>query len=175
MVTTVCKLWSSQISSPLFTSTSNLHLIKFSQIRFVLICVDLWTVGNVAIHLRQGYGGQDVKVLPVPVFNTNEAWVRVMGWSGEWWTRNQQRGTKNSLLELWLNLFREARESGRFSVAALDGVSCRVKWRSTIGLMERDWPYGHAIWSFAICIVRRSFLAAMQNLQTPNQEPISRC
>lgn len=29
------------------------------------ICVDLWTIGNVAIHLRQGYGGQDVKVLPV--------------------------------------------------------------------------------------------------------------
>jgi hypothetical protein len=26
---------------------------------------------NVAIHLRQGYGGQDVKMLPVPVFNTN--------------------------------------------------------------------------------------------------------
>jgi hypothetical protein len=24
---------------------------------------------NVAIHLRQGYGGQDVKVLPVPIFN----------------------------------------------------------------------------------------------------------
>ena len=31
-------------------------------------------VGNVAIHLRQGYGGQDVKMLPVAVFNTNEAW-----------------------------------------------------------------------------------------------------
>ena len=46
--------------------------------------IDLWTMENVAIHLRQGYGGQDVKVLPVPVFNTNEAWVRVMGWSGEW-------------------------------------------------------------------------------------------
>ena len=36
--------------------------------------VDLWTMGNVAIHLRQGYGGQDVKVLPVPVSNTNEEW-----------------------------------------------------------------------------------------------------
>ena len=31
--------------------------------------VDLWTMGNVAIHLRQGYGGQDVKVLPVSIFN----------------------------------------------------------------------------------------------------------
>ena len=26
---------------------------------------------NVAIHLRQGYSGQDVKMLPVAVFNTN--------------------------------------------------------------------------------------------------------
>ena len=33
--------------------------------------VDLWTMGNVAIHLRQGYGGQDVKMLPVPVFRVN--------------------------------------------------------------------------------------------------------
>jgi hypothetical protein len=32
---------------------------------------DLWTMGNVAIHLRQGYGGQDEKVLPVSVFNAN--------------------------------------------------------------------------------------------------------
>ncbi len=29
------------------------------------ICVDLWTMENVAIHLRQGYGGQDVKMLPI--------------------------------------------------------------------------------------------------------------
>jgi hypothetical protein len=35
--------------------------------------VDLWTMGNVAIHLRQGYGGQDVKVLPMPISNTNES------------------------------------------------------------------------------------------------------
>ena len=43
--------------------------------------VDLWMMENVAIHLRHppsrgallrtgGYGGQDVKVLPLPVFNT---------------------------------------------------------------------------------------------------------
>jgi hypothetical protein len=31
--------------------------------------VDLWMMRNVAIHLRQGYGGQDVKVLPMPIFN----------------------------------------------------------------------------------------------------------
>jgi hypothetical protein len=37
----------------------------------VEICVDLWTIENVAIHLRQGYGGQDVKMLPVSVFNAN--------------------------------------------------------------------------------------------------------
>ena len=46
--------------------------------------VDLWTIGTVAIRLRHppsrgallrtgGYGGQDVKVLLVPVFNTNES------------------------------------------------------------------------------------------------------
>jgi hypothetical protein len=35
----------------------------------VEMSVDLWMIGNVAIHLRQGYGGQDVKVLPVPIFN----------------------------------------------------------------------------------------------------------
>jgi hypothetical protein len=46
--------------------------------------VDLWTMGSVAIHLRHPpsrgallrtgvHGGQDVKVLPVPVFNTNES------------------------------------------------------------------------------------------------------
>ena len=35
----------------------------------VKMSVDLWTMGSVAIHLRQGYGGQDVKVLPVPIFN----------------------------------------------------------------------------------------------------------
>jgi hypothetical protein len=56
--------------------------------------VDLWTMENVAIHLRHPpsrgallrtgvHGGQDVKVLPVLVFNTNEAWGRVMGWSGD--------------------------------------------------------------------------------------------
>ncbi len=54
-----------------------------SQIRFVEMSVDLWTMGNVAIHLRQGYGGQDVKMLPVPVFNTNEEeLVGVLSWSG---------------------------------------------------------------------------------------------
>ena len=47
--------------------STKLH--QFSQIRFVKMRVDLWTIGNVAIHLRQGYGGQDV-----PVFNTNEEW-----------------------------------------------------------------------------------------------------
>ena len=36
--------------------------------------VDLWTMENVAIHFRQGYGGQDMKMLPVAVLNTNEAW-----------------------------------------------------------------------------------------------------
>ena len=40
----------------------------------VEMSVDLWTMENVA----------NVKMLPVPVFNTNEAWGRVMGWSGEW-------------------------------------------------------------------------------------------
>ena len=37
--------------------------------------VDLWTMGNVDIHLRQGYGGQDVKVLPVSNanFHSNES------------------------------------------------------------------------------------------------------
>ena len=39
--------------------------------------VDLWTMGNVAIHLRQGYGGQDVKMLPMPIFNLE--WERVVG------------------------------------------------------------------------------------------------
>jgi hypothetical protein len=48
-------------------------IYKSSQILTNQICEDLWTIGNVAIHLRQGYGGQDVKVLPVPVFNTNES------------------------------------------------------------------------------------------------------
>ena len=28
-------------------------------------------------------GCQDMPVLPVAVFNANEAWGRVMGWSGE--------------------------------------------------------------------------------------------
>ena len=41
------------------------------------ICVDLWTMENVAIHLRQGYCGQDVKVLPVPIFNVD--WESVGG------------------------------------------------------------------------------------------------
>ena len=56
--------------------------------------VDLWTMRNVAIHLRHppsrgallrtgGYGGQDVKVLPLPVSNTKvEELVRVLSWSG---------------------------------------------------------------------------------------------
>ena len=52
--------------------STNLH--QSSQIRFVEMSVDLWTIENVA----------NVKMLPVPVFNTNEAWGRVMGWSGEW-------------------------------------------------------------------------------------------
>ena len=52
--------------------STNLH--EFSQIRFVEMSVDLRTIENVA----------NVKMLPVPVFNTNEAWGRVMGWSGEW-------------------------------------------------------------------------------------------
>ena len=55
--------------------STNLH--QFSHIRFVEMSVDLWTMGNVAIHLRQGYGGQDVKVLPVPIFNVE--WERVVG------------------------------------------------------------------------------------------------
>ena len=38
--------------------------------------VDLWTMGSVTIHLRQGYGGQDVKVLPVPIFNVEKGGVR---------------------------------------------------------------------------------------------------
>ena len=39
-----------------------------------------------------GYGCQDMPVLPLPVFNTNKVWGRVMGWTGngEW------GGTKNS-------------------------------------------------------------------------------
>jgi hypothetical protein len=59
----------------------------------VEICVDLWTIGNVAIHLRHppsrgallrtgGYGGQDVKVLPVPIFNVE--WERVVGVVFRW-------------------------------------------------------------------------------------------
>ena len=56
--------------------------------------VDWWTMGNVAIHLRHPpsrgallrtgvHGGQDVKVLPVPVFNSNvEELVGVLSWSG---------------------------------------------------------------------------------------------
>ena len=50
--------------------------------------VDLWTMGSVAIHLRHppsrgallrtgGYGGQDVKVLLVPIINVE--WERVVG------------------------------------------------------------------------------------------------
>ena len=54
--------------------------------------VDLWKMENVVIHLRQGYGGQDVKVLPVPVFNANEAWERVMGWSGECFVKPAKAG-----------------------------------------------------------------------------------
>jgi hypothetical protein len=46
----------------------------------------------------------NVKMLPVPVFNTNEAWGRVMGWSGERVMGNGERKLKipfsNSQLEL---------------------------------------------------------------------------
>ena len=48
-----------------------------SQIRFVKMSVDLWMMRNVAIHLCQGYGGQDVKVLPMPIINVE--WERVVG------------------------------------------------------------------------------------------------
>ena len=53
--------------------------------------VDLWTMRNVAIHLRHPpsrgallrtgvHGGQDVKVLPMPIFNVEEL-VGVLSWS----------------------------------------------------------------------------------------------
>ena len=48
--------------------------VKFTISQLLLPYKDEVRDGNVAIHLRQGYGGQDVKVLLVPVFNANEEW-----------------------------------------------------------------------------------------------------
>jgi hypothetical protein len=61
--------------------------------------VDLWTMENVA----------NVKMLPVPVFNTNEAWGRVRSWSEE---------TKNSSLELQTRTFLSSSSPKTFTLTS---------------------------------------------------------